>query len=140
LFLLVLPCVSILSPLNPVAKVVNLFPSTLMKAMEGVMLNSMSQHYMALFIRAMSTLSFIYVEYQLGKPHTVCMFWGAHKSSLCQEPEFLASQPLPLSPTSTIPSASGIEYTYPYIITHIKNGIPQQQRKIKTFYTKINTL
>jgi len=41
--------VSIISPLNPLT-MVNLFPSTLMKAIVEGMLNAMSQHYMAVFM------------------------------------------------------------------------------------------
>lgn len=75
-----------------------------------LLLNAKSQHYMAVLIHAMSTLSFISIEYKLGKPHTICTVMG-EESYLCQEPEFLATQPTPLSPISTIPSVSGIEHT-----------------------------
>jgi len=71
----VLASVSIISPLNPLTKVVNLFLSILLKAVVGCMLNAMSQH-MAVFIHATSTLSFISVEYKLGKPNTICMLGG----------------------------------------------------------------
>jgi hypothetical protein len=77
----------------------------------------MSHHYMAVFIHATSTLSFVSVEYKLGKPHAICIFGGADKSYLCQEPEFLATQPTPLSPILTRPSTSGIEYTYTLTLT-----------------------
>ena len=143
LSMLVLACVSIRSPLNPLTKVVNLFPSTLMKAMEG---EYAEFHVPAIHGSCHSChINFILhiCWIQAGEtPHHLQIWRGRQILPL-------PGTRIPCYPAHTL--VSNIDctlyvwfwthlYTYPYISRHNKNGIPKQHCKIKTLYTKIYTI
>jgi len=139
--MLVLACVSIILPLNSPTKVVNLFPSTLMMGMD--------REYAEFHVPALhDSVHSCHIHFilhicwiQAGETPCCLHVWrGRHLTS--------ARTRIPCYPAHTL--VSNIDYTlyvwywihlytYPYISRHNKNGIPKQQRKIKTLYTKIYT-
>lgn len=137
---LVLACVSIISPLHPLTKVVNLLLSTLMKAVvEGGVcwMQCPSTTWQCSFLPHP-----LYPSYPLNTSwETPYHLHNGGETYLCQEPEFLATQSTPLSPILTIPSVCGIEYTYPYISRHNKERtFPSNNAKSKPSYKNLHYL